>query len=124
MLPLLPARTRPFKRSRRKDSLPVKAHVARVVKHPLPFVLDEREQKILEEIRQAYNYYEHMQQTASQAHSGLAGGQVRDCRHTGGMPRPGRTIEKNRDRSDRSNSVWRRWRRPRRNIERVRCSRV
>ena len=45
----------------------VKAHVARVVKHPLPFVLDEREQKILEEIRQAYNYYEHMQQTASQA---------------------------------------------------------
>ena len=45
----------------------VKAHVARVVKHPLPFVLDEREQKVLEEIRQAYNYYEHMQQTASQA---------------------------------------------------------
>ena len=45
----------------------VKAHVARVIKHPLPFVLDEREHKVLEEIRQAYNYYEHMQQTASQA---------------------------------------------------------
>src|SRR5262249_41356470 len=45
----------------------VKAHVARVIKHPLPFVLDEREQKVLEEIRQAYNYYEHMQQTAMQA---------------------------------------------------------
>jgi 5,10-methylenetetrahydromethanopterin reductase len=45
----------------------VKAHVARVVKHPLPFVLDEKEQRVLEEIRPAYNYYEHMQQTASQA---------------------------------------------------------
>lgn len=45
----------------------VKAHVARVVAHPLPFVLDEREKKVLEEIRQAYNYYQHMEQKASQA---------------------------------------------------------
>lgn len=45
----------------------VKAHVARVVAHPLPFMLDAKEQKILEEIRQAYNYYQHMEQKASQA---------------------------------------------------------
>lgn len=45
----------------------VKAHVARVVAHPLPFALDEKEQKVLEEIRQAYNYYQHMEQKASQA---------------------------------------------------------
>ena len=45
----------------------VKAHVARVVAHPLPFLLDEKEQQVLEEIRQAYNYYQHMETKASQA---------------------------------------------------------
>lgn len=45
----------------------VKAHVARVIAHPLPFSLDEREQKVLDDIRQAYNYYQHMDQRASQA---------------------------------------------------------
>jgi len=45
----------------------VKAHVARVVAHPQPYVLDEKEQKVLEEIRRAYNYYQHMEQKASQA---------------------------------------------------------
>ena len=45
----------------------VKAHVARVVAHPLPFVLDEKEKAILAEIRKAYNYYQHMEQQASQA---------------------------------------------------------
>ena len=45
----------------------VKAHVARVLAHPLPFSLDEKEQSVLEEIRQAYNYYQHMEQKASQA---------------------------------------------------------
>jgi len=53
------------------DQLPakdaVKAHVARVLAHPLPFLLDPKEQKVLEEIRQAYNYYQHMEQKASQA---------------------------------------------------------
>jgi 5,10-methylenetetrahydromethanopterin reductase len=37
------------------------------IRKPATFVLDEREQKVLEEIRHVYNYYEHMQQTASQA---------------------------------------------------------
>ncbi|HWP58880.1 MAG TPA: LLM class flavin-dependent oxidoreductase [Candidatus Acidoferrales bacterium] len=45
----------------------VKAHVARIVAHPLPFVLDEKEKKVLAEIRRAYNYYQHMEQGASQA---------------------------------------------------------
>ena len=45
----------------------VKSHVARIVKHPLPFLLDPREQKVLEKIRQAYDYYQHMEQKASQA---------------------------------------------------------
>jgi 5,10-methylenetetrahydromethanopterin reductase len=45
----------------------VKAHVARVVAHPLPFQLDEKEEKVLEEIRRAYNYYQHMDQRARQA---------------------------------------------------------
>ena len=45
----------------------VKAHVARVIAHPLPFSLDDREQKVLDDIRQAYNYYQHMDQRASQA---------------------------------------------------------
>ena len=45
----------------------VKAHVARIVAHPLPFLLDPKEQKVLDEIRQAYNYYQHMEQKASQA---------------------------------------------------------
>ena len=53
------------------DKLPakeaVKAHVARVVAHPLPFVLDEKEKRVLDEIRKAYNYYQHMEQQASQA---------------------------------------------------------
>jgi len=53
------------------DKLPakdaVKAHVARVVAHPLPFALDPKEQKVLEDVRRAYNYYQHMQQEASQA---------------------------------------------------------
>ena len=46
---------------------PVKAHVARVVAHPLPFALDPEEQRVLEDIRRAYNYYQHMEQKASQA---------------------------------------------------------
>lgn len=45
----------------------VKAHVARVVAHPQPYVLEEKEQRVLEEIRQAYNYYQHMEQKAGQA---------------------------------------------------------
>ncbi len=53
------------------DSAPardaVKAHVARVVAHPLPFALEDKEQKVLEDIRRAYNYYQHMEQKASQA---------------------------------------------------------
>jgi 5,10-methylenetetrahydromethanopterin reductase len=53
------------------DKLPakdaVKAHVARVVAHPLPYVLDEREQKVLEEIRKTYDYYHHMDQQANHA---------------------------------------------------------
>ena len=48
------------------DSAPakdaVKAHVARVVAHPLPYVLDPNEQKVLEEIRKTYDYYHHMDQ--------------------------------------------------------------
>lgn len=51
--------------NRAKDS--VKAHVARVVAHPLPFPLNEEEQKVLDDIRRAYNYYQHMDQKASQA---------------------------------------------------------
>ncbi|MGH7846349.1 MAG: LLM class flavin-dependent oxidoreductase [Candidatus Binatia bacterium] len=53
------------------DKLPareaVKAHVARAVAHPLPFVLDEKEKRVLDEIRKAYNYYQHMERQASQA---------------------------------------------------------
>ncbi len=45
----------------------VKAHVARVVAHPLPFVLDKREQEILAEIRKAYNYYQHLDPKARQS---------------------------------------------------------
>ncbi len=45
----------------------VKAHVARVVAHPLPYTLAPDEQKVLDEIRRAYNYYQHMEQQASQA---------------------------------------------------------
>ena len=45
----------------------VKAHVARVIAHPLPFDLDEREQKVLDDIRNAYNYYQHMNPLAAQA---------------------------------------------------------
>src|ERR671918_50484 len=45
----------------------VKAHVARVVAHPLPYVLDPQEQKVLEEIRKTYDYYHHMDQEANHA---------------------------------------------------------
>jgi len=45
----------------------VKAHVARVVAHPQPYVLDEKEQKVLEDIRRTYNYYHHMEQEANHA---------------------------------------------------------
>jgi len=45
----------------------VKAHVARVVAHPLPYVLDPQEQKVLAEIRKAYDYYHHMDQEANHA---------------------------------------------------------
>ena len=44
-----------------------KAHVARVVAHPLPYVLDPNEQKVLEEIRKTYDYYHHMDQQANHA---------------------------------------------------------
>jgi 5,10-methylenetetrahydromethanopterin reductase len=43
----------------------VKAHVARVVAHPLPYVLDPNEQKVLAEIRKTYDYYHHMDQEAN-----------------------------------------------------------
>jgi 5,10-methylenetetrahydromethanopterin reductase len=39
----------------------VKAHVARVLKRPLPFELDPATQQVVEEIRARYAYYEHMQ---------------------------------------------------------------
>jgi 5,10-methylenetetrahydromethanopterin reductase len=45
----------------------VKAHVARVVAHPLPYVLDPKEQQILSEIRKTYDYYHHMDQQANHA---------------------------------------------------------
>jgi 5,10-methylenetetrahydromethanopterin reductase len=45
----------------------VKAHVARVVAHPLPYVLDPQEQKVLAEIRKTYDYYHHMNQAANHA---------------------------------------------------------
>jgi 5,10-methylenetetrahydromethanopterin reductase len=45
----------------------VKAHVARVVAHPQPYVLDEKEQKVLAEIRKTYDYYRHMEQEANHA---------------------------------------------------------
>jgi 5,10-methylenetetrahydromethanopterin reductase len=45
----------------------VKAHVARIVAHPLPYVLDPSEQKVLEEIRKTYDYYHHMDQQANHA---------------------------------------------------------
>jgi len=53
------------------DSAPakdaVKAHVARVVAHPLPYVLDPNEQRVLAEIRKTYDYYHHMDQEANHA---------------------------------------------------------
>jgi 5,10-methylenetetrahydromethanopterin reductase len=53
------------------DSAPakdaVKAHVARVVAHPLPYVLDPQEQQVLADIRKTYDYYNHMNQTANHA---------------------------------------------------------
>ncbi len=53
------------------DQLPareaVKAHVARIVAHPLPFALGQKEKEVLQKIREAYNYYQHMQQQANQA---------------------------------------------------------
>ena len=45
----------------------VKAHVARVVAHPLPYILDPNEQKVLAEIRKTYDYYHHMDQQANHA---------------------------------------------------------
>jgi 5,10-methylenetetrahydromethanopterin reductase len=51
--------------ARAKDA--VKAHVARVVAHPLPYVLDLEEQKVLAEIRKTYDYYHHMNQAANHA---------------------------------------------------------
>jgi 5,10-methylenetetrahydromethanopterin reductase len=45
----------------------VKAHVARVVAHPLPYVLDPQEQKVLADIRRTYDYYHHMNQAANHA---------------------------------------------------------
>lgn len=45
----------------------VKAHVARVVAHPLPYVLDPKEQKVLADIRRTYDYYHHMDQEANHA---------------------------------------------------------
>jgi 5,10-methylenetetrahydromethanopterin reductase len=45
----------------------VKAHVARVVAHPLPYVLDPNEQNVLAEIRKTYDYYHHMDQQANHA---------------------------------------------------------
>ncbi len=45
----------------------VKAHVARVVAHPQPYVLDEKERKVLAEIRRSYDYYHHMDQEANHA---------------------------------------------------------
>ena len=45
----------------------VKAHVARVVAHPQPYVLDAKEQKVLAEIRKTYDYYHHMEQEANHA---------------------------------------------------------
>ena len=45
----------------------VKAHVARVLAHPLPFTLDEKQEEVLQNIRRVYNYYQHMEQKARQA---------------------------------------------------------
>jgi 5,10-methylenetetrahydromethanopterin reductase len=42
----------------------VKAHVARVVAHPQPYVLDAKEKAVLEEIRKTYDYYRHMEKDA------------------------------------------------------------
>jgi 5,10-methylenetetrahydromethanopterin reductase len=39
----------------------VKAHVARVLKRPLPFELDAATQQVVQDIRDRYAYYEHMQ---------------------------------------------------------------
>jgi 5,10-methylenetetrahydromethanopterin reductase len=38
----------------------VKAHVARVLKRPLPFELDAEAMEVVKRIRQEYEYYEHM----------------------------------------------------------------
>jgi 5,10-methylenetetrahydromethanopterin reductase len=45
----------------------VKAHVARIVAHPLPYTLAPEEQRVVDDIRRAYNYYQHMEHGASQA---------------------------------------------------------
>ena len=42
----------------------VKAHVARVVIRPLPVGLDPAVMKDVEQIREAYNYYQHMETSA------------------------------------------------------------
>ena len=40
---------------------------ARVLAHPLPFTLDEKQEEVLQNIRRVYNYYQHMEQNARQA---------------------------------------------------------
>jgi 5,10-methylenetetrahydromethanopterin reductase len=45
----------------------VKAHVARAVNRPLPFELDEEEQRVVAEIRTAYDYSRHMDRHSAQA---------------------------------------------------------
>jgi len=45
----------------------VKAHVARALNRPLPFALDERERRVVEDIRQTYDYYGHMEAGSGQA---------------------------------------------------------
>jgi 5,10-methylenetetrahydromethanopterin reductase len=66
----------------------VKAHVARVLKRPLPFTLSSEDQAIVEQIYQHYEYYQHMVVGAS--HSELVpdrlvtkfaiAGTVEECR--------------------------------------------
>ena len=45
----------------------VKAHVARAIRHPLPLPLEPEEQRVVEELERAYNYYEHMSEASLHA---------------------------------------------------------
>jgi 5,10-methylenetetrahydromethanopterin reductase len=45
----------------------VKGHVARALNRPLPFALDEAEERVVAEIRRSYDYYGHMEPGSSQA---------------------------------------------------------